>query len=213
MEDWRKCNFLNTFERIISKHMPRVKQFDEAEILNKAMELFWEKGFHATSMQDLVSHLGINRASLYDTFGSKEALFQNAVEHYIEVSGSCIRTLFAEENDVRVGLKKLFDMAINESLCDLSKKGCFVVNTTTELIPGDEAIQEMLQKNRENMEAVFVDYIQKGIDKGQIDASKNAQDVGLMFFGLYNGLRVLAKVDPTSESLKKMATAGLSILN
>lgn len=193
--------------------MPRVKQFDEAEILNKAMELFWEKGFHATSMQDLVSHLGINRASLYDTFGSKEALFQNAVEHYIEVSGSCIRTLFAEENDVRVGLKKLFDMAINESLCDLSKKGCFVVNTTTELIPGDEAIQEMLQKNRENMEAVFVDYIQKGIDKGQIDASKNAQDVGLMFFGLYNGLRVLAKVDPTSESLKKMATAGLSILN
>lgn len=193
--------------------MPRVKQFDEAEILNKAMELFWEKGFHATSMQDLVSHLGINRASLYDTFGSKEALFQNAVEHYIEVSGSCIRTLFAEENDVRVGLKKLFDMAINESLCDLSKKGCFVVNTTTELIPGDAAIQEMLQKNRENMEAVFVDYIQKGIDKGQIDASKNAQDVGLMFFGLYNGLRVLAKVDPTSESLKKMATAGLSILN
>jgi len=193
--------------------MPRVKQFDEAEILNKAMELFWEKGFHATSMQDLVSHLGINRASLYDTFGSKEALFQNAVEHYIEVSGSCIRTLFAEENDVRVGLKKLFDMAINESLCDLSKKGCFVVNTTTELIPGDAAIQEMLQKNRENMEAVFVDYIRKGIDKGQIDASKNAQDVGLMFFGLYNGLRVLAKVDPTSESLKKMATAGLSILN
>lgn len=213
MEDWRKCNFLNTFERIISKHMPRVKQFDEAEILNKAMELFWEKGFHATSMQDLVSHLGINRASLYDTFGSKEALFQKAVEHYIEVSGSCIRTLFEEENDVRVGLKRLFDMAINESLCDLSKKGCFVVNTTTELIPGDEAIQEMLQKNRENMEAVFVDYIQKGIDKGQIDASKNAQDVGLMFFGLYNGLRVLAKVDPTSESLKKMATAGLSILN
>jgi len=193
--------------------MPRVKQFDEAEILNKAMELFWEKGFHATSMQDLVSHLGINRASLYDTFGCKEALFQNAVEHYIEVSGSCIRTLFAEENDVRVGLKKLFDMAINESLCDLSKKGCFVVNTTTELIPGDEAIQEMLQKNRENMEAVFVDYIQKGIDTGQLDASKNAQDIGLMFFGLYNGIRVLAKVDPTSESLKRMATAGLSILD
>nr|WP_293303431.1 TetR/AcrR family transcriptional regulator [Allomuricauda sp.] len=193
--------------------MPRVKQFDEAEILNKAMELFWEKGFHATSMQDLVSHLGINRASLYDTFGSKEALFQNAVEHYIEVSGSCIRTLFAEENDVRVGLRKLFDMAINESLCDLSKKGCFVVNTTTELIPGDAAIQEMLQKNRENMEAVFVDYIQKGIDTGQLDASKNAQDIGLMFFGLYNGIRVLAKVDPTSESLKRMATAGLSILD
>jgi TetR/AcrR family transcriptional repressor of nem operon len=63
------------------------------------------------------------------------------------------------------------------------------------------------------MEAVFVDYIQKGIDTGQLDASKNAQDIGLMFFGLYNGIRVLAKVDPTSESLKRMATAGLSILD
>ena len=58
--------------------MPRTKQFNEEEILKKAMELFWEKGFHATSIQDLVAHLGINRASLYDTFGGKEELFKKA---------------------------------------------------------------------------------------------------------------------------------------
>jgi TetR/AcrR family transcriptional repressor of nem operon len=54
--------------------MPRVKLFDENEVLNKAMNLFWKQGYSATSIQDLVSHLGINRASLYDTYGDKEKL-------------------------------------------------------------------------------------------------------------------------------------------
>lgn len=51
--------------------MPRVKKFDEKEVLEKAMELFWIQGYHATSIQDLVDHLGINRASLYDTYGER----------------------------------------------------------------------------------------------------------------------------------------------
>ena len=52
-------------------------KFNEDEVLIKAMELFWNKGYHATSIQDLVSNLGINRASLYDTFGGKKELFDN----------------------------------------------------------------------------------------------------------------------------------------
>ena len=55
-------------------YMPRVKQFNEDEVLNKAMELFWKKGYNATSMQDIVDYLGINRASLYSTFGGKKNL-------------------------------------------------------------------------------------------------------------------------------------------
>ena len=60
------------------KVMPRVKLFDEKDVLNKATDLFWKQGFAATSVQDLVSHLGINRASLYDTFGDKEKLFKKS---------------------------------------------------------------------------------------------------------------------------------------
>ncbi|MEL6975424.1 MAG: helix-turn-helix domain-containing protein, partial [Bacteroidota bacterium] len=75
--------------------MPRTKQFDEKEVLKKAMELFWEKGFHATSIQDLVSHLGINRASLYDTFGGKDELFNTAFESYRHQAGDFLKTIFA----------------------------------------------------------------------------------------------------------------------
>ena len=66
--------------------MPRTKAFDEQEVLEKAMELFWKKGYYATSIQDLVNHLGINRASLYDTFGGKKKLFLHTFSHYRTVN-------------------------------------------------------------------------------------------------------------------------------
>jgi TetR/AcrR family transcriptional repressor of nem operon len=74
--------------------MPRVKLFDENEVLNKAMNLFWKQGYSATSIQDLVSHLGINRASLYDTYGDKEKLFFRAFEFYRKTNTEGITNFF-----------------------------------------------------------------------------------------------------------------------
>ncbi|WP_350292505.1 TetR/AcrR family transcriptional regulator [uncultured Croceitalea sp.] len=192
--------------------MPRTKQFDKQEVLEKAMELFWEKGFHATSMQDLVTHLGINRASLYDTFGGKEALFESAFQLYRQTSTKHIQQLFKSEQNVRQGFKVLFEKAIEESLNDPCKKGCFVVNTTTELIPGDVKIQRILLENKNNAETLFADYVQKGIANGQIDSAKDAKEIGLMLFTLFNGIRVLAKVDSNPSKLKKVVNLGLSVL-
>lgn len=193
--------------------MPRTKQFDEKEVLSKAMELFWEKGFHATSIQDLVSYLGINRASLYDTFGGKEELFNKAFQQYRSTNSNFIKTLFENEKSVKKGFKKLFDKAIEETLNDTARKGCFVVNTTTEMIPGDSSIHSVLMQNKEMAEKLFMNYIQSGIESGEIEASKNAKNIGLMLFTLYNGLRVVAKVDSDPKKLTDMVEAGLSILN
>ncbi|KQC30337.1 TetR/AcrR family transcriptional regulator [Flagellimonas eckloniae] len=193
--------------------MPRIKQFDEKEILNKAMELFWEKGFHATSIQSLVSHLGINRASLYDTFGGKDELFNRAFEEYRNTAGKQLKSIFDKESTVREGIKKLFDVAIEEAITDEARKGCFVVNTTTELIPGDEALRKVIQDNNINVQRLFINYIQKGIDKGEFKASKDAKSIGLMLFTLYSGLRVVAKVDAAPNKLRLMVNAGLSVLD
>ncbi|MDT0605909.1 TetR/AcrR family transcriptional regulator [Croceitalea rosinachiae] len=193
--------------------MPRTKQFDEKEVLNKAMELFWQKGFHATSMQDLVSHLGINRASLYDTFGGKDALFESAFSLYRETNGDIIQHLFETERSVKEGFRKLFQKAIDESMQDDCKKGCFVVNTTTELIPGDEKIQKILLENKIKTENLFTAFVQKGIRNGEIKTNKNADEIGLMLFALFNGIRVLAKVDADPEKLYSIMNSGLSVLD
>ena len=193
--------------------MPRTKQFDEKEVLNKAMELFWEKGFHATSMQDLVSHLGINRASLYDTFGGKDALFEAAFALYRKTSSGTLEALFEAATSVKEGFEKLFEKAIEESITDTCRKGCFVVNTTTELVPAnDKILQEILQNNT-NAENLFTGFVQKGIQTGELGSDKNANEIGLMLFALFSGMRVLAKVEPNRQKLQKIVNSGLSVLD
>ncbi|WP_435624345.1 TetR/AcrR family transcriptional regulator [Flagellimonas sp.] len=193
--------------------MPRTKQFDEKEVLNKAVELFWQKGFHATSMQDLVSHLGINRASLYDTFGGKEELFNRAFQEYRSASGDIVKGILASESSVKKGFQKLFESSIEEAVKDDMKKGCFVVNTATELIPNDQAMQTTLQKHMGNMKELFSSHIQKAIDRGEIDASKNANDLAFMLFTFYSGFRVVSKIDADSMKLKNMVATALSVLD
>lgn len=193
--------------------MPRTKQFNEKEVLKKAMELFWEKGFHATSMQNLVSCLGINRASLYDTFGGKEELFNRAFAEYRSSTQEMLKKLFENEESVKKGLTKLFDKAIEEAKTDTCRKGCFVVNTTTELIPGDEEIHQVLEQNKSDIENLFTSYIQKGIDEGQFHPSQDARSIGLMLYTLYSGLRVVAKVDTNPNKLRATVQTALTILD
>lgn len=193
--------------------MPRTKQFNEEEVLKKAMELFWEKGFHATSIQDLVSHLGINRASLYDTFGGKDILFDKAFAHYRKGATDWLNGIFESAETVKGGFQKLFDSAIKESVEDECRRGCFVVNTTTELVPGDEDLLKVLSENKSNLESLFLLQIQKGIDSGEFASSMDAKGVASMIFTFYNGLRVVAKVDPNPIELKKMVEAALSVLH
>lgn len=92
--------------------MPRVKQFDEQEVLKKAMDLFWKQGYNATSIQDLVDYLGINRASLYDTFGGKKELFDKALDRYIQENNKMQKEYLAQEGPVRRVLKNMLENMI-----------------------------------------------------------------------------------------------------
>lgn len=193
--------------------MPRVKLFDENDVLNKAMNLFWKQGYSATSIQDLVSHLGINRASLYDTFGDKERLFLKAFENYRKTNTEGITRFFESQDNVKVGFKKLFEMAIEESVSDKERKGCFVVNTTTELIPGDENIFKILEENCKTFEAMFLDYLKGGEEKCQFKKGKDLAAIATLLFSLYNGLKVVSKVKSNKKELTNSVYQVLSLLD
>ena len=144
--------------------MPRVKLFDKNEVLNKAMELFWKKGYHATSIQDLVGFLGINRGSLYDTYGGKKELFDKAFQLYRTNNSNGVTAFFESQNEVKKGFRKLFQMGINEAITDKDQKGCFVVNTTTELIPGEQEMLEIIQDNKKVFEGILIDQLKEYFD-------------------------------------------------
>lgn len=193
--------------------MPRAKKFREEDVLEKAMELFWKKGFHATSMQDLVNHMGINRASMYDTFGDKERLYLRAFEKYRRKNRQQILDFLASYASVQEGLKALFLSAVQYATQDADNKGCFVVNCTTEMLPGHPGMLDLLVQNRKDFETFFLDYLKQGVQKGEIDHTKNLKATAAYLFTLYNGLKVVAKITPSAEHLEQVVEVGLQALD
>src|ERR1700733_12101908 len=112
--------------------MARTKDFDETEVLNKAIDLFWHKGYNGTSMQDLVDGLGISRSSLYDTYGDKHALFIKALESYQATASGKLCGIINDQTPAKETIKQLLEYITSELLDDKTQKGCFMVNAEVE---------------------------------------------------------------------------------
>ncbi len=193
--------------------MPRVKLFDKNEVLTKAMNLFWKQGYSATSVQDLVNCLGINRASIYDTFGGKEQLFRKSFELYRTINLEGVIHFFDNRPNVKIGFSELFHNAIQEDVLDKDNKGCFVVNTTTELIPNDESLLTILEKNKQDFEEVFYNYLKKGQESGQLKTTHDLKSLATLFYTLYNGIRVVSKTRPNKKETSDSIKIALSLLS
>lgn len=193
--------------------MPKVKLFDEKLILEKAMELFWKKGFHATSIRDLVNFLGISRSSIYDTYGGKNELFYKAFQLYRTTNITGFSNFLNQQKNIKKGLRKLFEMAIEQSIADMDKKGCFVVNTTTELVPGDIEIQKILKENENTFVNIFYEFLLKGEQSGEIPKGKNLKSIANLYYTLYNGIKVVSKVQPNSKELLSSVDTVLTLLD
>src|SRR6201986_4496734 len=113
--------------------MARHKEFDRDEALQKAMEVFWSRGYEAASIQDLVEHMGINRQSLYDTFGDKHSLFLQALDRYREVEGRKLFGLLEQSGSVKRALRQGFEVVVEGSLGGGERRWCCVGNATSEL--------------------------------------------------------------------------------
>ncbi|WP_430412557.1 TetR/AcrR family transcriptional regulator [Kordia sp.] len=193
--------------------MPRVKKFNEEETLHKAMCLFWRNGFHATSMQDLVDYLGINRASIYDTYGGKKELFDKAFEQYQTTNRKQLQAFLESQESVKAGLRELFKGGISEAVCDTERKGCFVINVTTELVPNDDEMLLIIQENKAFMERTFHDFLEKGVQSGEISATKNIKNLASILHTFYNGIKIVSKTDSNEEELLASVDTVLTLLD
>lgn len=194
--------------------MPRNKQFDREEVLQKAMELFWKNGYHATSMQDLVDHLGINRASMYNTFGGKEKLFLEAFRLYQKMGSNYFKNFegILQRKKVRAFLEDFFKGELKAVKKDKDRKGCMVVNVATELSNQSEAVYQLVQLNMENFVELFSRIIQIGQNGGEIDDTIPAEVLARKLFTFYNGVKVLAKIEPDVKKLEEVVGLELDFL-
>src|SRR5579859_4715883 len=154
--------------------MARTKDFDEDEVLQKAMNLFWHKGYNGTSMQDLVDGLGISRSSMYDTFGDKHTLFMRSLENYKKIATAEMKTIVDNAPTAKAAIRRMFEYTVTELLRDDQHKGCFLVNAGVEMAPHDTEVNKMLCENDRQLEHYFNEAIKKGQSSGEISNEQSS---------------------------------------
>lgn len=192
--------------------MPRPKSFIPEEVLDKAMVLFWEKGFEATSVQDLVDHMGINRFSLYSTFGDKQTLFHKALDRYrdqvVRASLNCL-----EEDSGLPAIERFFDSMVRFLRTQQPVRGCMMVNTAIELAPHDTMISTKVRAHREMVEEALLRQLVIARQRGQMSPDRDPAEVATFLAGCALGLGVLAKTEPGPDTLETTCRMALSALD
>ncbi|MEM8585502.1 MAG: helix-turn-helix domain-containing protein [Bacteroidota bacterium] len=183
--------------------MPAHPVFDESTILDKARDLFWERGYNATSIADLEKGLGISRSSIYNTFGGKRALYDLTLNRYSDGSLQNLQTALGASTDLKQSLKDLMSQAIQSqtSSCVNGSKGCYVVNATTEMASRCPDALSFVSNNREEFIRIMISIFE---GSNQLDLSQNsAQDLANLLFVLYNGSQVVVKTGIDREQLQQ----------
>ncbi|HEY1941520.1 MAG TPA: TetR/AcrR family transcriptional regulator [Roseiarcus sp.] len=191
--------------------MARPREFDEETVLDAAVRCFWRRGYEATSVRDLIDTTGITGASLYNAFGDKRALYQRALEHYVEGSISA-RIRRCESLPPYDAIASFFAEILSRSLGDRDHKGCMLVNAALDVAPNDPGFQEIVAAVLVRVEAFFLRSIEAGQSNGAITKSQSAENLARHLLGVLMGVRVLARVRPERALLEGVVETALALL-
>ena len=193
--------------------MPWEKDFDVDVAVDRAMKVFWAKGYEPTSISDLTQAMQINKGSLYNAFGSKKALFTRALLKYDrEKRQAAIRQLEAMDDPV-ASIRTLFDSLIAESQADVECKGCLLVNTALDLPNHSEDIQEMVTSALEDLRRFFERTIRLAQERSQVPANLDPRQAATSLLTQVVGLRVLARGAFDADSLKAIGSQALEAIS
>ncbi|NWB99530.1 TetR/AcrR family transcriptional regulator [Pseudomonas gingeri] len=176
----------------------RSKEFEPDQVVDAAMQVFWERGYAATSVQDLVDGTGLSRSSLYNTFENKQGLYQQALLRYQAVTSANVE-LLAGPGSAKELIRQLLTRIIQEELSDPQRRGCLVANATLELAGHDDAVAELVAHNFQRLRKAFEMTIEQGQQTGEIAITQNARALACFFLNTMQGMRVLSKGTPAQK--------------
>jgi TetR/AcrR family transcriptional regulator, transcriptional repressor for nem operon len=192
--------------------MARQKEFNQDEVLQKAMEVFWRRGYEAASIQDLVQHMGINRQSMYDTFGDKHALFLQALDRYREIQSRRVFEILDRPGSVKKNVRLLFEEAVERALSEEGRRGCFVGNATSELAGRCKETAMRTCKSMASAEKTFQRALMRGTEQGEFRI-RDTRAVARFFYCVLQGLVLMAKASRDRKLLNDVVKVTLSVLD
>jgi TetR/AcrR family transcriptional regulator, transcriptional repressor for nem operon len=192
--------------------MARTKEFNPEEALEAAMELFWRRGYEATSMRDLLEGMGIGRGSFYDTFGDKRALFLAALERFEESRTAWAIEVLETSPSPLAGIEQVFGRTIENLVGYEPRRGCLLANSAVELAPHDPEVAARISGYVRRTEEAFEGALERARDRREIPKRSDPRALARFLVTNLHGLRVMARAGADRETLEDAVRIALLAL-
>ncbi|WP_030570791.1 TetR/AcrR family transcriptional regulator [Streptomyces aureocirculatus] len=191
--------------------MARTREFDTEAAVSRAMELFWTRGYEATSVRDLTQHLGIGQGSLYAAFGDKDGLYRAALEHYrTTLAAAALRDL-EEGADARSAIRTLLTERVRIAVGH-DGRGCLAVNAACERLPEDASIRRIVRDMQDASREALAEVLRVAVERGDIAPRHDPRTLAAFLVTVLNGLLVSSKVTPDLHALEPVVEVAVAAI-
>ncbi|NGT13159.1 TetR/AcrR family transcriptional regulator [Achromobacter insolitus] len=187
----------------------RPREFDRDAALLAAMRTFWTQGYEGTSIQDLVAAMGVNKPSLYSTFGCKEEIFREAVELYDRIEGRATSQSLAKAGTAREAVETMLRANARAYVVEEGPRGCMIVLSSLLGAPENESVRAFLADNRLNGETMLRDRLAQGIAAGDLDSSADVGQLAAFYTTVLEGLSIQARDGASVDKLNMIIDAAM----
>lgn len=192
--------------------MPRTKAFQPQAALHEAMELFWQKGYEATSMRDLLNAMHIGRGSFYDTFENKHTLFLAALDRFEKTRTTWITEALESPHPPLESILHVFERTVDNLVQFEPRRGCLLANTAIELAPHDPEVAEKISGYIQRTEDAFAIALERAKVTGDIPHDKDPRSLARFLVSSLHGLRVMGRAGEDRASLEDIVGTILGAL-
>ena len=192
--------------------MARYRDFDADQALDAAVDLFWRRGYEATSMSDLVEHLGVCRASLYATFGSKHDLYLRALDRYVESRDPDIVEELAQPGPVLPAVRAIVERYAADARQTEQPRGCLIVNAAAELLPDDASTARRVESSWHTLEVAYTSALTRARAQGELPPRKDPRALARFLLVFTQGLRVLGRSTDDPDRLDAAVDQAMTVL-
>lgn len=193
--------------------MPWETSFEESDVIDAAMGVFWAKGYSETSLIDLIETTGVQRGSLYNTFGGKRELFELALVKYDRENRVATCAQLEKMKSPLAAIKLLFNEVVKQAGGECGQNGCMLINTALNLTHHDEKIRAFVKKGLDEFAQFFERLVKRGQKLGEIPGHVAARSTSKALLSMVIGLRVMARGSSNRQTLNHVAKQALRLLS
>lgn len=186
----------------------RPREFDVDKALDRALQVFWRRGYEGATLPDLTAAMGINRPSLYAAFGSKEELFRKALDRYIEGPAACVRQALNEPT-ARAVAERLLGVTIDLVTDRRNPRGCLIVQGALACGVTAESVRQEVAAHRVAGEVAVRQHFERARADGDLPAETDAADLARYVVTVMRGMAVQAASGASREDLRRVAELAL----